>query len=231
VPLDVGRDVDALRVLARHVEDVERAVGRVDEIDRSKPEVGRADELRVGVGALAPERHALWHEDAAMDEVAHAVADEDVSIVLLRIGPAAIERHTRAGIDDIVAHTGDILHLELAHRDRPATLQIAPALNRTDPIDWRRYRRRARDRLARREVRIALQVFLRQHDVEARRVLGAEETVAEIVEREPELPRARDSLEPVGTGRETKIVSRHRNRATVGSFADRTSPPLPAVEP
>src|SRR5438067_973976 len=75
---------------AVHVEDGQRAVGGVDEIDGTEPVVARADEFGVFVGTPAFERDAVAGENLPVNQVAGDFADEDVATKLFRIGAAAI---------------------------------------------------------------------------------------------------------------------------------------------
>ena len=68
-----GRVLDHLAV---HVEHVQRAVGRVGELRRAEPDVGRGDELAPFVHAASLQPDAVGFEHLAMDDVAAHVADE-----------------------------------------------------------------------------------------------------------------------------------------------------------
>ena len=72
----VERNVDRFQDLAAHVETIERAVRRVDEIHRPKPVVRGADKLGPGVGPAFLERHAVGRQQHAMDQVVLCVADD-----------------------------------------------------------------------------------------------------------------------------------------------------------
>ena len=74
--------------LAVHVEDQQRAVGRVGEVDRPEPVVGRGQELDLRVGPRREVTRAVDRQDLAVDEVAADVADEGVAAVFRRDRPS-----------------------------------------------------------------------------------------------------------------------------------------------
>ena len=84
--------------LAVDVDDVQRAVGRVGELRRAEPGVGRRDELPPLVGALRDEADAVGLEHLAVDDVAADVADERLAAVFGGERVAAVDRDAgRAG--------------------------------------------------------------------------------------------------------------------------------------
>ena len=72
------------------------------------------------------ERRPVGHEDPPMDQVVLGVADEDVPVELRGIGAAAIDRHARAGVDDMMA---DARRFGGPHAvsDPPARADLPPA--------------------------------------------------------------------------------------------------------
>jgi hypothetical protein len=53
----------------RHVENIQRAIGRMDAINGSKPGVARLHQLGVLVGPARVEANAVGHDLAPMDEI------------------------------------------------------------------------------------------------------------------------------------------------------------------
>ena len=201
---DVERDVDRLDHLAAHVEGVERAVGRVHEVHGAEPVVRRADELGVAVDARRLERRADGRELHPVDQVVLRVADEGIAAEGLGVGGAPVDRDPGRRVDDMMAGARGFGRA-LAVRDPTARPDLPPALQRADPVDRHRIARHVRDRLRHGQVGVPRQVFERQHGVEQRPRLAAEEAVAEVVERRAELDRAGDGLEHQGLGVEAEV--------------------------
>ena len=82
---------------AIHVDDVERAVGRVGEKDRPETLVGRGEELAAFVRLARPQRRAVVGQDDAADEVGGRLGDEDVPVQIGRQPIAAIDERGADG--------------------------------------------------------------------------------------------------------------------------------------
>ena len=76
----VGDRPGVLDRLAVHVEDGQRAVGGVDEVDGAEPGVGRGEELGLLLSgcAVGAEGHAVGLDDHAVDDVVGDLAEEEV---------------------------------------------------------------------------------------------------------------------------------------------------------
>src|SRR5262245_26342438 len=118
VLLDDGRQaVGVLDDLAVHVEDVERAVGGVGELDGTEPDVAGGDEFGFFVDAAADEADAVGFETLAVDQVAADIADDRYALPLAGPGVAAIDSRARsageiagsaaAAFDGTGDHAGD----------------------------------------------------------------------------------------------------------------------------
>src|SRR5262245_29617623 len=130
----VGDRPGMLDRLAIHVEDGERAVGGIDEVDGAEPVVAGADELSVFVGAAAFECDAVAGEDLPVNEVTGDFTYEDIPAEFFGIRGAAIDTDAAAaspvaGTDQLAAgHIG-------AFQGPPLGAEFAPGLGRTDAID------------------------------------------------------------------------------------------------
>ena len=227
VGLDVVRDrVGMLDRLAVHVDDVERSVGRVHEIDGAEPVVGRGDELGVLVGAPRGHEHAVTRERLAVHQVAADVADERVPPECRRIGVSPIDRDAGRG--------GEVTDGELFRagkraqhrrvRDAAPCADDPPRLGRAAAKDGRGrplFGNRA-DRFGNRHIRIAANVAVLEHDLLDVVAVVADETVSPVVERQAELlaPRDRRNLQRCGIERDV-LAMNGENRLAV---ADKVAP-------
>ena len=183
---DVVGDVDGLDHFARHVEHEQRAIRRVDTVNRPEPDVSRADEFSVRVGPLGAKRGALGNQFAAMDQIILRAAHEQVAHILAGVGVSAIDGQARGGIDDVVAQAGR-RGRSLSGRQTPAGTNLAPLFDRTRAKNRRHARRHAVNRGGHGQIGIAGQIVLRQHDVKARLRFAAQEAIEPIVKSVAEL--------------------------------------------
>ena len=76
------------RVLDRfpvHIQDKERSIGCICEIDGTKPVIHRSQELRICVSPPCPVSYPVGFDDLTVNEVPPHVANERVSVILERI--------------------------------------------------------------------------------------------------------------------------------------------------
>src|SRR5207302_57132 len=93
----IARDINAVfQNAVIQIDDVKAAVRSVAEIHRTKPLVGRGQELRMVISVLGFESHAAAFEHVTLDQIAGRFAYEDIPLVLAReIVPAINERRAR----------------------------------------------------------------------------------------------------------------------------------------
>ena len=81
-----------LNRLAVHIEYIERAIRCIDKADRTKPVVGRSNELFVFVCPCRGECNARGRQPFAMHEVSTDIADKSVAAKLGSIGVPSVDR-------------------------------------------------------------------------------------------------------------------------------------------
>ena len=123
--------------LAIHIDDVKRAVGCVDQIDRAKPHIGRCDKLHIEIGGDDLKRHAVRRDELAMDEIIGDFACKNLTAIFRGIGGPAINRDAcRRGKNparhELAARSAVVL------RHPAARPKIAPGFPGTDPQDRQR---------------------------------------------------------------------------------------------
>ena len=201
--------------LAVHVEDQERAVGRVGEVDGTEPVVGRREELDLLVGASRQELSAVLGNDLAMDEVAANIADEGVAQVFGRECVAAIDGDAGRRGEEAGGH-------QLGRRQSLAKLRVGralasaddpPGLGRADAEDGRggAFGGDVVDDRHARERRIAFEGRRRQDDLADVIAVATSEAMAPIVEAVTELAAAGDRLERGAIGLEPEVSTADRD--------------------
>lgn len=159
-----------------------------------------------------------------MDEIVLRATDEQLAAILARVGVAAIDRQTGGRVDHVVAQPGRGRRT-LAGRQPPAGTNFTPFLDGTGAKDRCHAGGQIVNARADRQIRIAGQVSLRQHDVIGRLRFAAQKAVEPIVEGVAELLRAGHRFELARHRIETKIAAREHDRQGVGfvGWADRAA--------
>lgn len=112
---------------AIHIEDVERSIGGMDEIDGAEPVVGGGEKFLAFVDAMRGEGDACGVHGFTVDEVAGDFADEELTAIGIGIGVAPVDGggagggHKPCGVffaagDEGVSLTGEALSIEQAPR-------------------------------------------------------------------------------------------------------------------
>ena len=213
----VGDRPGMLDRLAVHVQHVQRAVGRIDVVDRAEPVIGRSDEVRALVGPPGNEGDSVGGERLPMHEVAGHFAHKHVAAKLVRIGVAPVHRHA-AGRGEIAVGRGLAARVLRATFDGPTFgAHRAPRFGGAGAVDRQRVAGQGRvvDRGGHRQEPIASQIPPREHHVLHRIADVANEAVAPIVERIAESGATREQLERFVARIETKVLPRERQRLGV----------------
>ena len=163
---------------AVEIDDVERAVGTREQVDRAETLVGRSQELRLVVIRRGHEGAAFGLHHVALDEIARGLAHERVAV--------GVGREEVGAVDPRRAGGGELLELELAeHLGAIAAVDAGVDADRPDELLLRDLPVQARGAA---EVRVAVEVR-RRDDVGAHLVaVAVMEEVAEVVLREAPLP-------------------------------------------
>ena len=213
---DRGRVFDRLAI---HVQDQERPVGGVGEVDGPEPVVRRGQEFDLLIGPRREELRAVLREGLAMDEVAPHVADEGVAAVLGGVGGPPIDRHAGGGGEEA---GGDQLGRRepLGIRGIGRTLagpDDPPGLGRADPVDRRGgpFGRDVGEHRRGRERRVPLQVAGGEEDLADMVAVVAGEAVSPVVEAVAELTAARGRLEARAVGLEAEVAATDRDGLVV----------------
>ena len=82
---------------AIHVDDVERAVGRIGQIHGPEALVGRGQELPLVVRLSRAQRASVVAQDDAADEIGGRLGDEDISVEIRRQPIAAVHERRADG--------------------------------------------------------------------------------------------------------------------------------------
>ena len=196
---------------AVHVEHVQRAVRRVDEIRRTEPVVGRREKLAVAFGSRGDKADAVGGQLLAMHQVSTDVTDEDCPLEFRGIGTATIDcdprgRREEADRDEFRRWQplGEFRVRRPPRRpDQPPRFGGALAINDGRGSLLRNGTNGARHG----QLRVAFQIVQRprhMHDVVAVRT---DEPLAEIIDRVAELLSAGDHRDLVGGRVQTQVAA------------------------
>ena len=103
---NIKGDVYGFEKFSRHVQNIERAVGRIEKVDRPKPVVAGAGEFRIPLGPARREGHAVGFERSPMDEVVLGATGKNVAVETLRVGVSTVNRSSRDAVKNAVAGAG-----------------------------------------------------------------------------------------------------------------------------
>ena len=179
-------NVNCFQYFPVEIKRIESPIGCVDEIDWTKPGIGRSNNLSLLVDALRFERNTVRHQSQAMNQIGLGAPDEQ--------GPSGFRRQDRSAVHCRTGTPVKNMMVCPSCRSSPLTQGHAatapndsPGFQLTNSKDGRYPAAQIIDTTGNRQVRITPQVLIGQDHVMNRVSLATEKPVVPVVERVTEL--------------------------------------------